>query len=120
LLRRRVEEVVRGVAQAHGCEGQLDLRPGYPTLVNDPAAVEVARAAASAVFGQAGLIEHEPLAASEDFSYFLQQRPGAFVFVGAGNRERGITAPHHSPRFDIDESVLPRGSELLTRLALAT
>jgi len=120
LLRRRVEEIVEGISAAHGCEGKLELRPGYPTLVNDAAAVEVARVAAEAVFGPAGLIEHEPLAASEDFSYFLQQRPGAFVFVGAGNQERGITAPHHSPRFDIDESVLPRGSELLSRLALAT
>jgi amidohydrolase len=58
------------------------------------------------------------MAPAEDFSYFLQQRPGAFILVGAGNTERGITAPHHSAEFDIDESVLPRGAELLARIAL--
>jgi len=55
---------------------------------------------------------------AEDFAYFLRERPGAFVFVGAGNAERGIGAPHHSPAFDIDESALPLGAELLARLAL--
>ena len=64
------------------------------------------------------VIEHPPLAAAEDFSYFLQRRPGAFIFVGAANQARGIDAPHHSPRFDIDEAALPRGAELLVRLAL--
>ncbi len=58
------------------------------------------------------------MTAAEDFSYFLNERPGAFVLVGAGNEARGITAPHHSPGFDIDEAVLPRGAELLARLAL--
>ena len=58
------------------------------------------------------------MAASEDFAFFLERLPGAFVFLGAGNEERGITAQHHSPEFDIDESVLPRGTELLARLAL--
>ena len=58
------------------------------------------------------------MAAAEDFAYFLQKVPGAFILIGAGNAERGITAPHHSPTFDIDESVLPRGAELLARLAL--
>jgi amidohydrolase len=40
------------------------------------------------------------------------------MLVGARDEARGITAPHHSPSFDIDESVLPRGAELLARLAL--
>ena len=47
-----------------------------------------------------------------------RERPGAFVFVGAGNVARGIVAPHHSPAFDIDEDALPIGTELLARLAL--
>ena len=61
-----------------------------------------------------------PLTAAEDFSYFLRERPGAFILLGAGNAERGITAPHHSPAFDIDESALPLGAELLVRLATDT
>jgi len=58
------------------------------------------------------------MAAAEDFAYFLRQAPGAFAFVGAGNVARGIVAPHHASRFDIDESALPIGAELLVRIAL--
>ncbi len=80
--------------------------------------METVRRLAAPVFGEENVIEPRPMAPAEDFSYFLQERPGAFILVGAGNKERGITAPHHSSEFDIDESVLPRGAELLTRLAL--
>jgi amidohydrolase len=118
LLRRRVGEVLEGTAAAAGCRVELQLVPGYPALVNDATATERARRAAALIFGAAAVHEPPPILAAEDFAYFLGQRPGAFLFLGAGNAERGITAPHHSPAFDIDESVLPRGAELLARLAL--
>jgi amidohydrolase len=117
-LRGRVQAVLQGTARAGECELEFDLIRGYPAVVNTPEAVERVREVAVPVFGGTNVREQQPLAASEDFAYFLQQRPGAFVFVGAGNPQRGITAPHHSPEFDIDESVLPLGAELLARLAL--
>jgi amidohydrolase len=70
------------------------------------------------VFGPESILDTPPLAAAEDFAYFAQRVPAAFVLVGAGNTARGITAPHHAPDFDLDESVLPLGAELLARLAL--
>ena len=118
LLKSRLREVLEGTAQAAGCRAELELRPGFPAVVNDPEAVERVRSAAAEVVGEANVHEPAPLAASEDFSFFLNERPGAFVLVGAGNEKRGITAPHHSPDFDIEESVLPQGAELLARLAL--
>ncbi len=118
-LRRRVPEVFDGVARAAGCRSEFELRKGYPALVNDPESVELLRAAAREVFGAEHVHEPPPMAGAEDFAYFLRERPGAFAFVGAGNAARGITAPHHSPRFDIDESALPLGAALLTRLALS-
>ena len=118
LLRRRVREVVEGTARAHGCVGHLELRPGYPAVVNAPEAVARVREAAAAVFGSHGVSDTPPLAAAEDFAYFAQRVPAAFVLVGAGNAARGILAPNHSPAFDLDESVLPLGAELLARLAL--
>jgi len=117
-LRCRLREVLEGSAGAAGCRAELDLRRGYPATVNDPGAVEIVRRVAREVVGEDNVCEPAPLTAAEDFSYFLRERPGAFVLVGAGNAERGITAPHHSPEFDIDESALPRGAELLARLAL--
>jgi len=118
LLRDRVRAVLEGAAAAGGCRLEFDLRPGYPAVVNESGAADAARAAAREVFGAAAVHEPAPLAAAEDFAYFLQRRPGAFVFVGAGNPEQGISAGHHAPDFDIDESVLHRGAELLARLAL--
>jgi amidohydrolase len=119
LLRERVPQVLERAALAAGCQLEFELLPGYPAVVNDTAAVGAAREAARRTFGAEHVRETPPLAAAEDFAYFLQRLPGAFILVGAGNAERGITAPHHSPRFDIDESVLPLGAELLARLALA-
>jgi amidohydrolase len=118
LLRERVKETLEGCAHAARCGLEFDLRPGYPAVVNAQSAVERVRRAAACVFGPPNVIDTEPLAAAEDFAYFLERVPGAFVLVGAGNEARGITAPHHSPAFDIDESVLARGAELLARIAL--
>jgi amidohydrolase len=120
LLRQRVAAVLDYAARAAGCRSEFALRAGFPTTVNDPAATEVVRRVARAVAGEANVHETPPLTASEDFAFFLRERPGAFVLLGAGIAERGLTAPHHSPEFDFDESVLPLGAELLARLALDT
>jgi metal-dependent amidase/aminoacylase/carboxypeptidase family protein len=53
---------------------------------------------------------------AEDFSDYLKQVPGAFVFIGAGNEERGIVHPHHHPKFNIDEDALAIGAELMYRV----
>ncbi len=119
LLRRRVREVLEGTAAAFGCTLVFELKPGYPALINDATAVAHVRALAADVVGTGAIYEPRPLAAAEDFACFLERRPGAFVFLGAGNAARGIDAPHHSPRFDIDEAALPVGAELWARLALA-
>jgi amidohydrolase len=118
LLRGCVPEILDAAARGCRCRSEFEIDPGFPAVVNDAQAVEQVREVATPVFGAENVHEPPPMAASEDFSYFLQKLPGAFVFLGAGNAERGITAQHHSPEFDIDESVLPRGAELLARLAL--
>jgi amidohydrolase len=118
LLRRRVREVLEGTAAAAGCRVEFTLHPGYPAVVNDASAVERVRRLAAAVVGAENVVEPPPMAAAEDFAYFLREVPGAFTFIGAGNVARGVTAPHHSPAFDIDEAALPIGAELLARIAL--
>jgi amidohydrolase len=117
-LRSRAKKVLEDTAGAHGCGCDFVLYPGYPAVVNDAAAVTRVRRHAAAVVGEANVVEPRPMAAAEDFAYFLKEVPGAFVFIGAGNVSRGITAPHHAPDFDIDESALPIGAELLARIAL--
>lgn len=118
VLRERVRAALDGAARAGGCELEFELRPGYPAVVNDDACAGHVRRLAAGVFGPDRVVECAPVAAAEDFAYFLREVPGAFAFVGAGNVERGIVAPHHAPSFDIDESALPLGAELLARIAL--
>ncbi|ANM29512.1 hypothetical protein ABI59_07830 [Acidobacteria bacterium Mor1] len=114
-LRRRVQEVIEGTAAAAGCKVDYKLHKGYPAVVNDGAAAAHMSELARDVVGDDNVIECPPMACAEDFSYFLNARPGAFAFLGAGGPDR---PGHHTPEFDIDESVLPRGAELLARLAL--
>jgi amidohydrolase len=117
LLRDRVQTILEGIASAYDCRLEYELREGYPAVVNDADAVARVRSEAAHVVGANNVITCPPMAAAEDFAYFLEQKPGAFVFIGARNEANGITAPHHSPQFDIDERSLPLGAELLVRLA---
>jgi amidohydrolase len=118
LLRERVREVLEGSSRAAGCRLHLEIRPGYPALINHPGAVERIRRSGEAALGRGKVIESQPLAVSEDFAYFLREVPGAMALLGAGKNGGREAAPHHSPRFDFDESVLPLGAEILARLAL--
>lgn len=118
LLRERVPQVIDHAAKSAGCGSEFELRKGYPATVNDAGQAEAAFRIAGVVVGEEHVHRTPPLMAAEDFSYFLRECPGAFILLGAGNAARGITAPHHSAQFDIDESVLPLGVELLVRLAL--
>ncbi|HEX6123283.1 MAG TPA: amidohydrolase [Ktedonobacterales bacterium] len=118
-LRRRVEEVAREVALGMRAEIEYELTGGCAACVNDAEMAALVRRAASATVGEAGVPGGDQRqAASDDMSYFLEAAPGCYFFVGASNAARGITAPHHSPRFDIDEDALGIGVETLARATL--
>ena len=85
-LRRRARQVLESTATAHGCACEFVLHEGYPAVVNDPEAAARVRSHAAAVVGEANVIEPPPVAAAEDFAYFLREVPGAFAFVGMTGR----------------------------------
>ena len=70
---------------------------------------------AMGLFGEDKVQDIDPVMGGEDFSYFLQKVPGAFLFFGMGD---GMEYPHHHPAFDIDEKALPQATLLMTTLAL--
>jgi amidohydrolase len=116
---KRVGELAQGVAQAHRAAAEIDICSGYPVLVNDDKLTERVLDAARAVGFEPGrLVTLGPQGVGEDFAYFCQKIPGAFVFLGAANAAKGCTYPHHHPRFDIDEDVLPWGAALYAQFAL--
>ena len=116
LIRERIYALVEGITQAYGAEARIDYVTGYPSVVND--AVEFQRLS-RAVHKIPGLkVEVSPkIMPAEDFAYYLQQVPGCFVLVGAGNEEKEIIYPHHHPRFDIDEEAMPHAAALLISMA---
>lgn len=101
---RRVREIAEGTAIALGATAQVVWTPGYPVTVNTPAetahAAEVARAIAGSVNDNA-----DPIMPSEDFSYMLEARPGAFIFLGNGD-----SAMCHHPAYNFDDEAIPAGS----------
>jgi len=110
-LEKRIPELVKAVGEALGATIEVSFERGYPATVNDPAEAERVRAAAAKVVGEENVIEMTPVMGGEDFSYFLEQRPGAYFFVGSRNEEKGLIWGHHHPKFDIDEESLAIGIE---------
>jgi len=115
-LARRVEEVATGVARAMRAECVCTYEWGYPATVNDPVMTELVASVAREYVGEARFAAREQSMGGEDFSYFLENRPGCFFNVGTRNEERGLVWGHHHPRFDIDEAGLPVGIEMFVRV----
>lgn len=111
----RIETVVRHYSLAWGCEGTVELgEVSYPPVVNTPELADFVMSVASRIGRTA---EASMSMGAEDFSYYLQKVPGAFISLGVRNEGKGITYPHHHPRFDVDEDVLWVGTALHSLLA---
>ncbi|MBC2836758.1 M20 aminoacylase family protein [Paragemmobacter straminiformis] len=103
-VERRISELVSGVALAFGATAHVDYARGYPVTLNAAEntryAVEVARAVSGQVDDNTA-----PLMGAEDFSFMLNERPGAYIFVGNGD-----TAMVHHPAYNFDDDVIPFGA----------
>jgi hippurate hydrolase len=112
----RMEELARGVAQGMRGDVDLDYTFSYPVTVNDEAAADLALSVAEDLFGGESVLElPNPSMGGEDFAYFLQKVPGAFIWLGIGEDASGL----HTPGFAFDEEILPRGSALLAALSIS-
>jgi amidohydrolase len=110
---QRLAAIAQGTAAALGATAEVAIKPISPAVVNDPAATRLVQEAAAAVLGEANVLDTYQTMGSEDAALFLQAVPGCYFFLGSANHERGLDAPHHSPRFDFDEAALPLGVAIL-------
>ncbi len=112
LAERRIREIVAGIAAAHGARAEIDYDRNYPVTRNHAAetafAVKVAAEVAGAIHVDA---EAPPVLGGEDFSYMLEARPGAFIFIGNGD-----SAGLHNPAYDFNDEIIPLGSSYWARL----
>ncbi|WP_055479865.1 M20 metallopeptidase family protein [Sphaerimonospora mesophila] len=120
-LRAELPGLVRGVAAAHGCAADVEVRVLCPPTVNDPARAAEALATLSETFGADRVrVSPAPVMGSEDFSHVLREVPGAFVFLRATPRDidHETAAPNHSPHVVFDDAVLADQAVALASLAM--
>ncbi len=113
LLKERLRQTVMHVAEAFGVQAELEIRNGYPALVNDPQVTLQAVTACSEYLGSENVLQSEPLMTAEDFAYYLIERPGTFWQIGTGTPEQEKGNTLHSPTFNPEERALETGSGLL-------
>ncbi|MFR9795094.1 M20 metallopeptidase family protein [Streptomyces sp. MS06] len=119
-VRAAVLRTLRGIADAHGVRVEIDYRDGYPVTVNDADETAFATGVAAELLGPGRtLLAPQPISGSEDFSFVLQQVPGAFLGIGAcpPGRDPAAAPMNHSPNAAYDDSVLPAAAALLADLA---
>jgi len=110
-----ITRVINAQAASYGATADIKYSADYPLLVNDPAATEFAAGVARGWLGEDQVLENIPaFNGSEDFAYFLQERPGCYMILGNGDGEGGCMI--HDPRYDFNDEILMRGAEYWVRL----
>jgi amidohydrolase len=116
-----IRRVAEGIAAAHDAEVDVVLEDGYPVTVNDPAQADIVLDLATGLVGADKTVRMpNPIMGAEDFSYVLQEVPGAMVFLGGTHPERNLAtaAPNHSNRVVFDEQAMITGTALYAAMAL--
>ena len=112
MVMTRLDEIVTGQAASFGVEAVLDYEIGYPATINDPEKTAFAADVAREIAGDAGVnAAAGPEMGAEDFAFFLEKRPGAYLFVGNGD-----TAGLHNPAYDFDDAGAAVGASFFARL----
>ena len=114
-----IKKVVEPTVEGYGCTAEFDYYFGPSPLINDnEELVKTARRAAAEEMGEEALVPLKKMTGAEDFSVYTEHVPGVFGYLGCRNEEKGITAPHHHPAFDVDEDVLFHGTGIYAQFAL--
>ena len=105
-----MKQTLAGCTSSQGATYTIDFTgTNYPVTSNDPQLTAASLPAMERVLGKSKLIASKPVTGAEDFSYYQKVIPGFFWFLGVGNQSKGITAAHHTPNFDLDESAMVLG-----------
>ncbi len=119
--RKRMERIVNAICEAHRIDGKIEFEISNYILSNDDATIDFARKNVLPKMNVTSedIVEYQCLG-GEDFSEYSNHNgiPGAFVFIGIGNPEKGTDQPHHCSVFNIDEDCLKTGVELFKNIAL--
>jgi amidohydrolase len=119
MIKRQMAERANYISMAFGARAKFAWQERYPPTINSAAESEIARlTAAASSTGQVVLSDLAPSMAAEDFAFMLNERPGAYVWLGAGSAEDGKNL--HSARYDFNDELIPIGVEYWVKLAHRT
>jgi amidohydrolase len=111
-LERRLHEIVEGTARMHGATATLTYKRNYPVLTNHETQTNFAAKVAGEIAGNDRVdSDYPPMMGAEDFSYMLEERPGAMIWVGNGD-----SAGLHHPSYNFNDDVIPFGTSYWVRL----
>lgn len=115
LLHRRIQQLAEQHAAGYGARAEVIFQHGYPVLVNDDCITRRLSLLAREWLGPAAVIDDlAPLTGSEDFAYWLEQRPGCYFIVGNGDGEGACMV--HNPGYDFNDAALPLAASFWVRL----
>ena len=111
---KKIKNAAEGACSINNCSVNIEIRPGYPSTINDKKSAQFASIVFEESFGIDSLNKEEkPTMTSEDFSYMLQEKPGAYIWLGAGEKSEKL----HSAHYDFNDELLPIGAEYWASLA---
>ena len=112
MVAKRITEIAENIAEGFGGKAAVNYKFGYPVTINNAEATDFAAGVAADVVGAArASTDRQAEMGAEDFSYMLNERPGAYVFVGQGD-----TAGLHHPEYDFNDEISPIGASYFARL----
>ena len=115
LAETRIKQIVAGIAGSLGGSAEVEYQRGYPATVNSAREAEFAARVGESIFGKENVVRDAvPTMGGEDFSYMLQARPGAYIWLGQGGGPSGCFL--HNPGYDFNDDVIPLGAGYLASL----
>ncbi|TJZ62269.1 amidohydrolase [Sphingobacterium olei] len=114
----KITKMAEGIAESMDASCSIEVRKGYPFLINEPELTAQSRAFAQEFLGNENVIELDLWPAAEDFAYYSQETNACFYRLGTGNVAKGITSAVHTPTFDIDEAALETSIGLMSYIAI--
>ena len=117
-VHKRLKKLVTDFSSHSDGSVEMEIRIGYPCLINDKKMTEAAASSARRYLGPDNVVSLDVWMASEDFAFYSQKIPACFYRIGTGNPEKGITSTVHTPTFNIDEDALGIAPGMMAWIAI--
>lgn len=114
LILKRINDIVKGIGESMDCQVEIEIDDITPPVINDIPLAKRVQKIAREMFPNGEIIDDSQTMGSEDMAFMMEDIPGCYIFLGTKNDGKGLNFGHHHPKFDIDETALPKGVALIT------